>query len=281
MSKTRFSLYRYQLLPKDRYFQGDLYGPASVEELIKQKNDIFADALRAPTTFKSERYEVTAQKSFDEENFFLFRIAINRSVNLETKDFGSRSVSNWPKFLVAIWNDPEIQLIAVQHRTQAFQKPASVIKLLMKSLESSLVRHQLVSATEPLFEKRLFWELIHKNKGKIRKVEFELVTPNMASISRMLPEDLKAFAKRTNAVKSKLVLESDPSSALVLDAGDETVDGLAAYTSEGGGNVSISVGNLKKRISTSKTTKEIELQDAKLEGSAEEIAEILKSLMMQ
>ena len=279
MSKSRFHLFRYQLLPRNRYFQGDLYGPKSIDELIEKKNDIFAEALRAPSAFKSERSEIRAQKSFDEENFFLFRIAVNRSVHLETKDFGSTSVSNWPKIWVAIWNHPDIQLIAVQNRYQVFQKPISAVKILLSSLEETLAKHQLVSAAEPLFEERVFWDLIEKHRGHIRKVEFELVTPNMAAISKRLPEDLKAFAKRTNAVKSKLVLESDPESALVLDKSDETVEGLASYTSEGGGNVAISLGNLKKKINTSTTVKEIELSDAKLEGSAEEIAKILKSLM--
>ena len=269
MSKTRFSLFRYQLLPKNRYFQGDLYGPSSVEELIKIKNDIFGQALRAPTIFNSERSEINAQKIYDYDGFYLFRVAVNRSVHLETKDFGSRSVANWPKILVAIWNHPEIQLIAVQQRSQAFQKPMAAVKILTKSLEDILSRHQLITAVEPLFEKKMFWDLIEKHQGRIRKVEFELVTPNMASISKALPDDLKAFAKRTNAVKSRITLESDPDSALVLDKSDGTVEGLAAYASDGGGNVSISLGNLKKKINTSTTVKEIELSDAKLDGDAE------------
>lgn len=279
MSKTRFHLFRYQLLPRDRYFQGDLYGPNSIEELIKQKNELFSAALRAPTLFKSERTEINAQKLVDSEDFFLYRIAVNRSVNLETKDFGSRSVDNWPKVWVAIWNHPDKQLIAVQHRTQAFQKPIAAVRLLMKSLEDPLSRHQLVAASEPLFEERVFWDLVDKHKGRIKKVEFELVTPNMASISKALPDDLRSFAKRTNAVKSTLSLESDPESALVLEKTDEVVEGLASYTSEGGGNVSISLTGVKKKISTSTTVKEIEVADAKLEGDADAVAEILKSLM--
>ncbi|MFW8696000.1 hypothetical protein, partial [Mesorhizobium japonicum] len=87
-------------------------------------------------------------------------------------------VANWPKIWVAIWNHPDSQLIAVQQRTQAFQKPVAAVRLLMKSLEDPLSRHQLVSATEPLFEEQVFWDLVEKHKGKIRKVEFELITPN-------------------------------------------------------------------------------------------------------
>lgn len=134
MSKSRFNLYRYQLLPKNRYFQGDLYGPSSIEELIELKNSIFAEALDSPTLFKCDRLEITVQKAFEDEDFYLFRVAVNRSVHLETKDFGSRSVANWPKIWVAVWNSPDVQMIAIQQRVQAFQDSKSVVKLLAKSI---------------------------------------------------------------------------------------------------------------------------------------------------
>lgn len=38
MKNISFSLYRYQILPKDRYFQGDLFGEIkTVEDLIAKK----------------------------------------------------------------------------------------------------------------------------------------------------------------------------------------------------------------------------------------------------
>jgi hypothetical protein len=37
----RFDLYRYQILPKDRFAQGELFdGINSVDELIQKKNDL-------------------------------------------------------------------------------------------------------------------------------------------------------------------------------------------------------------------------------------------------
>ena len=57
------------------------------------------------------------------------------------------------------------------------------------------------------------------------------------------------------------------------------VRGLADYTSEGGGNVSISLSGVKKKIRTSTTVKEIEISDAKLEGDPKDIADILKGLL--
>ena len=110
MSKSRFSLYRYQLLPKDRYFQGDLYGFSSVEELIAHKNEIFAKALRAPSVFKGGRSETKAQLVYDDSDVMLFRVAVNRSVEIETQDFNSKTVDSWPKVWVAILNSPDSQI---------------------------------------------------------------------------------------------------------------------------------------------------------------------------
>jgi len=38
---VRLHLYRYQILPTNRFFQSDLYGAKTVEELIEKKNDFF------------------------------------------------------------------------------------------------------------------------------------------------------------------------------------------------------------------------------------------------
>ena len=49
---ARFHLYRYQLLPVNRFFQGDMYGATSIEELISRKNEFFQEALNSEGIFK-------------------------------------------------------------------------------------------------------------------------------------------------------------------------------------------------------------------------------------
>ncbi|ROP11028.1 hypothetical protein EDB60_11980 [Vibrio crassostreae] len=58
-SKTNtFELFRYQILPIDRYFQGDFFnGVHSVEELIAQKNHFFAEALLGQNDFSNNRHK--------------------------------------------------------------------------------------------------------------------------------------------------------------------------------------------------------------------------------
>ena len=278
-STIRFRLYRYQLLPVDRFFQGDLYGAQSVEDLISRKNWIFAEALAAPGSFASGRTETAAQLLFEENDFLLYRIAANRSLQHETKDFKTELIDNWPKIVVAIWNASDRQLIAVQHRANAFQETDAVLKLIFGSIEPVLSRYQLTALWEPLFEKKVFWDLVEKHKGKIQEIDFELVTPNMANISRVLPENLRDFAQRTNAVRSRVAVASDASSALKVDPKDEVLNSLVSYSSEGGGDITIRLAGVKKKLHTTRTVREVSIDEVQLQGRPENVASVLKELL--
>lgn len=278
-SLARFHLYRYQLLPVDRYFQGDLYGAATVEDLIARKNAIFAEALSSPAAFAGGRTQTATQRLAEVDDFLLYRIAANRSLQHETRDFQTEVIDNWPKILLVIWNSPDKQLIAVQHRVTAFQDTEAVLKLVFDSIEPILARNQLAAIWEPLFEKKVFWDLVEKFKGKIQEVDFELVTPNMANISGVLPENLREFAKRTNAVKSNVAIASDGASALKIDPNDPIVNALVEYSSEGGGDIALRLAGIKKKIHTSRTVREVTIDEAVLQGTPENVASILRELL--
>lgn len=274
----RFHLYRYQLLPINR-FQGDLYGAKTVDELIANKNVLFREALNAPGAFQTSRTDTTTKKFFELDEFILFHIAANRSFNHEMKDFRTETIDNWPKLLVVIWNSPDRQLIAIQHRSTAFQKTDAVARLIFESIAPVLLKHQLTAIWEPLFEKHVFWDLIRAHEGKIQEVEFEIITPNMANISGVLPQNLKDFARETNSVRNKILIEADPASSLKIDDSNPTVAGLVDYSSEGGGDISIRVSGYRKKIHTSTTVKEIEVDELALQGEPFEVAKALKELL--
>lgn len=276
---ARFHLYRYQLLPVDRHFQGDLYGAATVEDLIAKKNQIFAEALSSSLAFSGGRTQTATQRLAQADDLLLYRIAANRSLQHETRDFKTEVIDNWPKILLVIWNAPDKQLIAVQHRANAFQDTQAVLKLVFDSVESILAKNQLTALYEPLFEKKVFWDLVERHKGKIQEVDFELVTPNMANISGVLPENLKQFAKRTNAVKSHVAIASDPGSSLKLDQSDPLVNALVDYSSQGGGDIAIRLAGIKKLLHTSRTVREVTIDEAVLQGTPENVASLLQELL--
>jgi hypothetical protein len=277
---VRFSLFRYQLVPIDRFFQADMIsGISSIDELIARKNALLDDVLSKIKDFRDGRHETVTRPLFSKGGFYIYKVATNRSINRERKDFTAEKLDNWPSVLVAIWNEPEKQLIAVQRRTTAFQHGDTVVRLIASAIETGLATYGLRLFYEPLFESRVFWEIVKKHTGKVQALEFEFITPNMANISGTLPEELKAFAKNTNSVRNKLSIESDPESALHVEQNDAVMDGLVQYSSEGGGNVAVKIAGAKKKIHTSKTSKEIEISEMHLQGSAENIAAVLRELM--
>jgi hypothetical protein len=278
-SLARFHLYRYQLLPVDRHFQGDLYGAGTIDELLARKNAIFAEALLAPGAFSGGRTQTATQRLANADDFLLYRIAANRSLQHETRDFKTEVIDNWPKILLVVWNAPDKQLIAVQHRVTAFQDTEAVLKLVFDSIEPLLAKNQLTAIWEPLFEKKVFWDLVDKYRGKIQEVDFEMVTPNMANISAVLPENLRQFAKRTNAVKSRVAITSDGASALKIDHNDPVVNALVDYSSEGGGDISLRLAGIKKKVHTSRTVREVSIDEAVLQGTPENVASILRELL--
>lgn len=282
MKKTtsQFQLYRYQILPVDRYLQGDLLtGITTIEQLLERKNEFVSSALKYTNKLSDSRHETVTKKLFESDDFFLFRVATNRSLHRETKEFKEEYLDNWPSVLVAIWNHPDVQLIAIQKRTTAFQYTETVVRLIIESITPMLSNQQLRVLYEPLFEKKVFWDIVDKHKGKIQKLEFEFLTPNMANISTELPANLKEFAKATNSVKNKIDIESDAQSSLHVEQSNPTIQGLVNYSSDGGGNIVVKILGAKKKIHTSKTIKEIEIGEMQLQGSADEIAALLKDLM--
>ncbi len=277
---TSFELFRYQLLPIDRYLQGNLLtGVGSVDELVSRKNEFFSEAIGDTKSFSDRRHDTITKKLYQEDDFFLFRIAHNRSIHRETKDFRDEVIDNWPSILVALWNLPDKQYIAVQRRSTAFSSCDVVVKMILSALSAQLIQHHLRAIHEPLFEKKYFWSLLHEYEGKVKSVEFEIITPNMANISGSLSDDLKDFAKATNSTRNKLKIESDPEAPLHLEESNRTLQGLVDYSSEGGGNISLKIDGVKKTYHTSKTVKEIQLGDMEIQGNAEEVAAVIKDLL--
>jgi hypothetical protein len=277
---TPFQLFRYQLLPIDRFLQGNLLtGVGSIDELISRKNDFFYEAIDGTNNFSDKRNNTITKKLYQDDNFFLLKIAHNKSIYRETKDFKDEVIDNWPSILVAIWNHPEQQMIAVQKRTAAFTTCESVVKMITNALSTQLSHHHLRAIYEPLFERQKFWSLLHEYEGRIKSVEFEMITPNMANISGSLPDDLKEFAKHTNSTRNKLKIESDPDAPLRLKEDNKVLQGLVGYSSDGGGNIALKIDGVKKTHNTSKTVKEIVLGEMEIQGNAEAIAAVIKELL--
>jgi len=276
-----FDLFRYQILPRSRSFQPDLFGEIkSLDDLLARKNEIFFQALRNVQEFETRKTAIRHKILYQDHDQILYRFAANRALKRETREFTEEEVENWPSFLVYIWNNPSEQFIAIQERWSAFQKTEVVAKSITDAVNEELGKLNLRAHPESLFLESEFWALIDQNVGKIRDIHFELITPNMSNISETLSDQLKDFAKSTNTAQTNLNIQADPDSSILPDPNDKNLKGLVSYSSEGGGNISIKIRGLSRRLHTKKSKKHIDLTELEIEGKEpEELAKIIKGLL--
>lgn len=277
----RFEIYRYQILPRDRFFQGELFsGVKSMDDLLEKKNEIFHEKIKEIKKISGNKAEIINKLLVEKDDFYLYKFASNRALTIETEEFKEEEVENWPSFLFAVWNHPDKQLIAVQERREAFSHSETAIKAFESTMNAHLVKRQLRIYVEPLFKEEEFWKIVERYENKIKEVTFELITPNMANISRALSDDLKDFAKGTNTGKTKLAIASDPEGALSIAKDNKQIEGLVKYSSEGGGNISVKASGVKRKIQTSRTKKSFEISELEISANTpEEVSAIIKEML--
>ncbi len=280
MSASTFELYRYQILPINRFFQADLYdGFRSLEDLLTAKNAIFMDALRRLDGSADSARPPHVRVEAAELDWASLVVAPSRRVQRETLDFRKEQFEHWPWVKVFVLNREDEQLLVIQKRSAAYQDTRSVVRLLLKRVSAYLEARNLRVHVEPLFEEQYFWALVSDYESRLKKIRFELVTPNMANISGALPDDLKNLSKRMNAAKSEVALEADDDSVLSVSRDDPVIGGLVDYASKGGGDVVVKVMGLRQELRTSKTRNAISVDELSLSGPAASVIKIIRSLV--
>jgi hypothetical protein len=280
MKTLSFNLYRYQILPKNRYFQGALFGDIqTVEDLIEKKNDLFYEQIKKISEWRGKRSTIIGKLLLEKDNLFVFKFAPKRTTKIENEDFEEEQYENYPSILVIIWNDSSKQIIAIQDRKQAFSSTKSVVNTITNTINNMLGFKQLKVYVEPIFHSEAFWNVIKQYPSQLKNIQFELITPNMANISQTLSEDLKNLAKGTNTSKTKLEIDADDS-LLHIDQSDKQINSLVNYASEGGGKISIKISGIQKRIQTANSIKTLEIEELSFEThSLEDTLSLIKRVI--
>lgn len=270
-AKLVFAVYRYQILPANQVGQGKLFPPQTqraLEALKKRKNEYFAKVLQETETFKYDHGEIAPRLWSVDDDIFHLRLGANRPAKITKKDASEERVENWPYVHTLINNNAGVQKILIEVKPSVFSTPNVVKTIIADSMNDGLAKYGLYVYMEPLFEEKLFWDLVDKHKNAITKVTFNLITPNMSNISAALKVDLSALSTRTNTQRTELQLNSDPNSALNLEQKNEELASVVGYASEGGGDIRIRARGIRKTISTQKTTKTLEVGELEFSGNA-------------
>ncbi|MCQ9325871.1 hypothetical protein [Neisseria dentiae] len=287
MSQRIFHLYRYQIIPNER-IQEKLplsENELSVDEVIQRKNEFFIEAFRYialhsildeidDTSRKLRIKEVYPAQEKVNNQFYIFKVAACKTVTRETENFETMSEEDWPRVYAIVWNDDEQQILALEHRTSAFNKTNTLANLLTKRLNEVLCKYNLNVQIYPIFDEQSFWQLVQGQK--VEQIEFKMVTPNMANISKALSDDLKALAKYSNSANTELTMNAPENGELNLSPELPQLQDLVDYSSKGGGSIRVKYKGVRTKKDTTNTHSSIIADEYTVEVSPISLLERIK-----
>jgi len=239
----------------------------SAAEVRAAKNTILESLLSNQNFhFKSNKSDIESKLVFQKEDRFYFKVAVKREKRITNKDFTESTVEDYPNILIAFNNAPDVQKIAIQSYTQAFKETDTVSRILEETIDKQLRNDSLSFYLEPIFDKKEFWKMVNLYDKKIKQLSFEMVSPNMANISRNLQINLKDLYEDTNSHKTTVELNSDGDSNLEINPESKLINSLVDYTSEGGGNISMRVDGIRRKLHTAQSKAEFSIKEALLKG---------------
>src|SRR6185369_3625385 len=198
-NKLIFNIYRFQILPitQGEQLSLEFEKPLSHEELKHLKNEFFRKCIINLSRFDYSRTALTHEFEELSPDTYLLKIAANRRIK-RYRNFKDEKLENWPFCYILINNDPNVQKIAIQHHARVFANTDTVAKIIEFNLNKCLVPLGLHLYIKPTFERNFFWDAVRKHREEVIKVEFELISPNLATISKSLEVDLGKLYSLTN-----------------------------------------------------------------------------------
>lgn len=276
---STFELFRYQLLPASQH-QHELFSVVlSADQVRERKNEFFDAALTSLPKFRHRGLEIRHRVLHHRNSWFIFKVGAHKTVDRDTEDFQKEKVESWPNVTVIVNNDPSMQVLAISRNPKAFSSTSIVAQMFERMLTGLLREYGLSIQVREQFESANFWKVITENVGKVLRIRFEMVSPNMANISRVLKLDLKQLNRETNAQQTNLELEAPSGGALEVSPQNELIDGCVEYSSLGGGDIAIKIKGMRREIRTSTTVRSVEIDELALQAPLDDILAALKRLL--
>ena len=116
----------------------------------------------------------------------------------------------------------------------------------------------------------------------MQQIDFKFIKPNLASISKALPEDFKDFSNNVNSHESHIVLKAPKNGILEnIDKKNKDINGLVNYTSNGAGDIKMKIKGITKKISTDESPIIVKIQEATINGPAEQVIKVYQELISE
>ncbi len=264
--QTTFEVFRYQLVV-DKTLPINLFQKYETADQVRaDKNNIFQQVVaKDGFQFKGSNSELTSKFLYTDGTMSYFRLGVKRSTTLYSKDLSPHSEDNYPNIIIAFNNDPTVQKIAIQTNTVAFKQTNIVSNIIQETFENELKDYNLSFYTEPIYDTQEFWNLVKKYPKQIKQLTFDLISPNMANITKNLQLNLKQLYEDTNTHKTKVELNADNESYLEIKEESKFVNSLVKYSADGGGNIFMRVAGKSKLLHTAQSPEEFDIDKNLLE----------------
>jgi len=269
--------FRYQLLPIQSD-QQELWAHLkdTPEELIQKKNQYFAEAIGKLEDYTDKKKYAHVLHLTDDDHYIL-KIGQRKSTTLANEKLQEHVAENWPFCYVIIDNDPNNQKMVISENIAAFSTPAVLSKYLASIFKDILQHYGLNIEIEPMFERKDFWRVVRNQS--ITRLNFTVIRPNMARISKSLPKAFRAAVEETNSHKSVIAFNAPEKGVLEnINEQNESIDGLVQYAAEGGGHIKIKMQGKRKMIDTAELPVKSEVTQIELEGSVNALIKFFKEL---
>jgi hypothetical protein len=265
--QATFVTFRYQLVV-DKSLPINMFEKYETAEQIRaDKNNIFQRVLTGDNfEFKGGNSQLTSKFLYTDNVMSYYRLGVKRTTTLYSQDLLAHSEDNYPNFIIAFNNDPTIQKIAIQSNTSAFKEVNTVSNIIQETLEAQLKPFNLSFYAEPIYDKQEFWNIVRKYPKKITQLTFDLISPNMANITKNLQLNLKQLYEDTNTHKTKVELNADKESYLDIKPESKFVNSLVDYSADGGGNIYMRVSGVRKLLHTAQSPEEFNIDKLLLDG---------------
>ncbi|MBB1285252.1 hypothetical protein HRH25_12780 [Flavisolibacter sp. BT320] len=269
-STASFEVFRYQLLV-DKTLPINMFEKYETADQIRaDKNNILQRVLtNEKFRLKGGSSELTSKFLYTDGVMTYYRLGVKRSTTLYSKDLSPHTEDTYPNMLIAFNNDPDVQKIAIQTNPAAFKEIKTVSNIIQETLEEQLRQYNLSFYTEPIYDKKEFWNLVRKYPKQIKQVTFDLISPNMATISKNLQLNLKQLYEDTNTHKTKVQLNADKDGYLEIKEESKFVNSLVDYSADGGGNISIGLNGKRKLLHTAQSPEEFNIDKHLIEGNVD------------
>jgi hypothetical protein len=252
----------------------------TTDELISKKNILFAKIFNT-IDFYSSRKKLNYKIEFKDDEFILLRLANKKTLKYE-KNFQKEYFESEPSCLIGIYNNPNIQLIAIESDKTSFGNSFTVLKILERAIDREITKYYLKFYPQPKYEEKMLWEMLKKYEGRVQKLQFEFSKPNLARINESLSEDLKAASRALNSAKTKIEFDAPEQQVLEnLDENNHPLADLVKASSEGAGPAKLKLNGFRSWETTENSVKTFEFDSLEIEADNETIANFVSQLKSQ